>query len=198
LIWPQRYFLLTSAAIFGAGIALGNIIDGLPISATVATNPILSEFYVGTLIGFLFANGHYLPRLWAMAASGLGVAALVATGNVEALPWNRVMYWGLPSAGILFGAISLDRAGFGVARPLVALGDSSYSLYLTHPFVLPALGKLWLALRLNVGAPPVLLGLIAFSAALAFGHATYLLIEKPITGFLSHAVRQRPTKASYS
>jgi exopolysaccharide production protein ExoZ len=66
----------------------------------------------------------------------------------------------------------------------VTLGDSSYSLYLVHPFVVPAVGKLWLALHLSENISPALLFAVAFTLSLAAGHASYLAIEKPVTRWL--------------
>jgi peptidoglycan/LPS O-acetylase OafA/YrhL len=53
-----------------------------------------------------------------------------------------------------------------VSRLFVALGDSSYSLYLVHPFIVPALGKLWVKLHLSEWMSPVMLFLVAFSCSL--------------------------------
>ena len=79
------------------------------------------------------------------------------------------------------------------------LGDSSYSLYLTHPFVLPALGKAWRALHLSERTPPFILGLIAFCCALGVGHCLYLLIERPATNWLSQRWKKpRPGAAARS
>lgn len=196
LNWPRKYFLIASGAIFGCGIVFGNISGKVPPWASVATDPILLEFYLGAAIAFLFVKGFSPSRALAIAAIVLGIASLFVTRNVSLGIWTHLMCWGLPSGAILLGAISLERAGIRVPKLLVALGDSSYSLYLTHPFILPALGKLWLALHLSERTSPVILGLIAFSCSLSVGHATYLLIEKPITTWLSKA--WRAYKPSYS
>jgi len=103
--------------------------------------------------------------------------------------WNGVVCFGLPYAAILLGATSLDRIGIKVPKVLVGLGDSSYSLYLIHPFILPALGKFWLASHLSERTSPLVLGLIAFSCALFTGHLVYLLIERPTTNRISQAWR---------
>ena len=55
----------------------------------------------------------------------------------------RVLYWGVPSSIILLSAISLEKTGLRVPNLLIALGDSSYSLYLIHIFVVASLAKFW-------------------------------------------------------
>jgi exopolysaccharide production protein ExoZ len=180
---PRRYFLATSGAIFAVGTVLGTVAE--PAAwMTVATNPIVVEFYFGAVVAFLFLNGVVLPRLLAHAAIVLGIAIVVITRDVDLGTWTRTICWGLPSSALLLGAVSLERRGMKVPRAMVALGDSSYSLYLVHPFIVPAIGKLWLALQLSAHASPAILFLIAFGCSLAAGHGSYLAIEKPVTRWL--------------
>lgn len=180
---PRKFFLAISAAVFGAGITLGTGTEPAPW-VTVATNPMLIEFYFGAVIGFLYMNGFALPRFLAGAAIVLGIATVILTKDVDIGIWTRAICWGLPSSALLLGAISLEHAGMKVPRAFVALGDSSYSLYLIHPFIVPAVGKLWVALHLSEHASPAVLFLVAFICALAAGHASFRAIEKPITRWL--------------
>lgn len=189
LNWPRRYFLIASGAVFAAGVVLGRLVPHVPVWMTVATNPILLEFYLGAALAFLFLNGHSLSRVPAIAAASLGIGILGVTGNANLGIWNSVVCFGLPYAAILLGALSLDRIGIKVPKLLVSLGDSSYSLYLIHPFILPALGKFWLASHLSERTSPLVLGMIAFSCALFAGHLVYLLIERPATNRVSQAWR---------
>lgn len=185
LNWPRRYFLLASGGAFLGGVFLGHIGGHVPTWATVATDPIIFEFYLGAIVGFLFVNGIYLPRSLAGSAIVLAIAALAVSESINVGIWTRLICWGIPSAAILFGAISLEQAGLRVPKPFVALGDSSYSLYLVHPFVLPAFGKGWLALHLAERTHPIVPGIFAFACALLVGHVVYLLVEKPVITLLS-------------
>ena len=189
LHWPRRYFLIASGMIFASGVILGNLVGHVPVWATVATDPILLEFYLGAALAFLFVKGFALSRGAAIAAIVFGIIMLGATRNVNLGIWTRLVCSGLPYAAILLGAISLERTGITVPKLLVGLGASSYSLYLVHPFILPALGKLWLALHLSERTLPLILGLIAFCCALLVGHLAYLFIEKPVGNWLSQAWR---------
>lgn len=193
LNWPRRYLLVGLGFLFMAGSVAGNVMESVPPWLTVASDPILFEFYFGLIIGVAFIEGHFLSRPVAIGAILVGVTILIAAGGTSIEGYLRPLVWGLPCGLILLGAISLERAGIKVPKLLVALGDSSYSLYLAHPFILPALGKGWRMLHLTERVPPAVLGLIAFLCAVSIGHVLYLLIEKPVTERLSrHWRRIRP------
>ena len=187
LNWPRKYFLLGLGLVFAGGTILGAVTGHVPPAATVATNPILFEFYFGALTGFLFIKGWFIPRPAAMAAVILGIILLIVTGQANVGELARPILWGLPCAAILMGAISLERAGLKTPSFLVDLGNSSYSLYLVHPFILPAFGKIWLMLHLSQRAGPVIPGLMAFVCSIGAGHAVYLVLEKPVTTRLARA-----------
>jgi exopolysaccharide production protein ExoZ len=192
LMLPRKYFLVSGGAIFGAGLAVG--LSGTAIApwATVAVRPLVLEFYLGAVVAVLFLRGHSLPMTAATLAIILGIAgvALMTPGN----DWTRVLIWGSGCTLILAGAVSLERCGIRVPKILVALGASSYSLYLVHPFVLPTIGKAWNAAGLS-NLPATALGLIAFLIALLIAHLVYLWVEKPMTKWLKNfgpaAIRPR-------
>jgi peptidoglycan/LPS O-acetylase OafA/YrhL len=187
---PQKLFLVSSGCLFLAGIAVGTTSGSPPAWATVAMDPILFEFLIGSAIAFAFIRGNSLPPLLATATIITGVAMIAATGDLGFGKWTRVVSWGLPGGFILFGAISLERAGIKVPRIFVSVGDSSYSLYLVHPFVVPALGKLWMAQHLSERLPPVILFVLAFSASIVTGYVLYHSVERPMTRWLSQASRR--------
>jgi peptidoglycan/LPS O-acetylase OafA/YrhL len=75
--------------------------------------------------------------------------------------------------------------------PLILLGDASYSLYLSHPFVIRPLRNIWMALpthSLPVGC------YIAFACAAAAvaAVAVYWLIERPMTKRLTRLAVREP------
>ena len=183
LIFPRNYFLTLAGIIFLFGIGLGAQTE-LPPWGTVATNPILFEFFFGGVIAFLFINGYFLSRTLAWTAIVSGILSIILINQITFGAWSRVVYWGLPCCAILYGAVSLERGGITVPKLFVALGDSSYSLYLVHPLILPVLGKTWHMLLL-FWLPPTLLFLLSFIGTLFAGHVLYQHIEKPLTDWLS-------------
>ncbi|WP_190303200.1 MULTISPECIES: acyltransferase family protein [Methylomonas] len=182
---PRKYFLIISGTLFMTGIIFGASSWSPPTWAGVATNPILFEFYLGTVIAFLFVKGFSLPPYLATAAIILSITAIFVTSDVNMGKWTRVICWGLPGGILLLGALSLEHAGIKVPKLFTAIGDSSYSLYLVHPFLVPAMGKVWMALHLHERLAPAVLFIVAFICSITAGHMLYLVIEKPITQWLS-------------
>ncbi len=122
-----------------------------------------------------------LPHLSGAIAAGLfvlGLVLLLVTGQI-----TNVGYTIIPG----FFLLIVGAAGLGAAKrfplnwgPLVFLGEISYSIYLTHVFVMfiwlfhgPGAHLGWMAL------PGYLIVLVGFSTA------TYLFIEKPARHWLN-------------
>jgi peptidoglycan/LPS O-acetylase OafA/YrhL len=189
LFLPRRYFLIAAGLIFVIGLLVGAG-GTVPPCATVATHPLLAEFYLGSIIAFLFLAGFSLPSNIAIVSIVLSVIVILVAGEPADQNWQRVLWWGLPCAIILASAVSLERISIRVPKILVALGASSYSLYLIHPFVLPAFGKAWSLMHLGK-APPFVAGLLAFTAALIVGHSVHVWFEKPMTKWLLRAFPER-------
>jgi peptidoglycan/LPS O-acetylase OafA/YrhL len=184
LLLPRHYFLVVAGAVFGIGLVIGA--SSLPVApwATVAVRPLILEFYLGTVIAFLFLRGHSLPAAGAVFAIVLGISGIALVDATN--DWKRVLFWGGGSGLVLAGAVSLEHFGIRVPRTLIALGASSYSLYLVHPLVVPPIGKVWATAglsNLSAFAP----GTLAFAAALLIAHGVYLWIEKPMTERLKNA-----------
>jgi peptidoglycan/LPS O-acetylase OafA/YrhL len=91
----------------------------------------------------------------------------------------RFLLWGLPSAALVYGALSLEKH-FTRAGLLVALGDASYSIYLVHFIIYKAVHLWW----------P-----IAAYAQVSLGYLVHLFVEKPLlkARFLA---RVNPDRAS--
>ncbi len=96
--------------------------------------PGLIEFAAGVLIGMAVKRqlipGKHIAKL--LLGSGAGLLALHAVWDVE----NAAFAWGIPWAMILIGSLSFESSRI-VRSPVVQLlGAASYSIYLTHPFVI--------------------------------------------------------------
>lgn len=153
------------------------------------TSAIMLEFIAGlALAGPVRPAG--LGRGLVMVAVGTAalITAEVAWRYTEAL---RPLVWGGPAALIVCGGLAIERAGRWPTRSLAWLeriGDASYSLYLTHGFVVAVL------LRKVGTAWPTLMTAVPLSLGLAF--AVYHSFEKPVGKLLSRLVFKRTTKAT--
>jgi exopolysaccharide production protein ExoZ len=145
------------------------------------TDPIVLEFLLGAAIGMSFELLQPNPTV----AGGLalvGIALILALGRLGT-DGNRVLTWGLPLAVLVFGAVNLPLPRDSrMMRWAIALGDASYSIYLTQFLVLPAaalvLGHLLGHASSTLEHSVFVVGLVA--AALAAGVGTYYIVEKPL------------------
>lgn len=176
-----------------AGLAVLSLVrapDG-PAIATLA-NPMVLEFVVGMVIGRAL-QGRTMLRLaspWMIVTSAAGIVCLafVPTEGI----WSRATIWGLAAAVTLAAAVLADRWLTPLLpRWLTMIGEASYSLYLTHGFVLPLVG---LAVA-RMGLSGIVLGTVLIAGSLIGSTMTALLvyrqIESPVTERLRKATRDR-------
>lgn len=156
-------------ALFGACL-FASLHSNAPIFDFLG-NPMIFEF----LFGFCIARLPLRPRL-GLPLIVLGVAGLVCTPlhveNARLIAMDpqlapvRVLFWGLPCALILYGAVALEGS-FETRRwnALVLLGDASYSIYLFHLIPIANSSLSW---WLNA------------IAALLFGLVAFFSLERPL------------------
>lgn len=146
------------------------------------TDPIVLEFTLGVLIGLACDAGLRTSRTLAALAVAAGAVALLAAEN---MPVHRLARAGLPMALIVFGAVFWERARPAPALALpLAIGNASYSLYLTHLIALPIGQIAWLKL---FGVPS---GGVAIATYVVFCTLACLL-----AGILAYRFLERPLNA---
>lgn len=187
LFLPRKYFLAGMSVSLAGGILAGIFFKPLPPLFSVATSPLMIEFLIGCGIGLLFTGKTHLPRAISYTLFAIGVVwLLLAAGDF--IPHTiRAISWGLPSAMIVTGILFLEKSGaISINKLLVAIGGSSYSLYLTHIFTINALGKIWVSVFHGYYGLFIVACVIA---SVIVGHIAYLVIEKPVIGFLGNRYR---------
>ena len=149
-------------------------------------DPYVLEFLSGILIAYAFIKGVRLPRWSFWVLTAIGFAILIALF----FPYQRSLESQLMRfiVGSFFvAACCLPRGveDMKVPRIFSALGDSSYSLYLSHPFAIGAMKVIWVkATFITAGLSLWLYVAVTLIASLIAGHISYLLIEKPSLKFL--------------
>lgn len=204
LTLPRRLALPAIVLALGALVLLGQLVQGLPVPLRFWSQPIVLEFVLGMALAQAHAQGLRLARPVALGLVLLGLgllmvdpAGLMAKPEGSILPNDarRLLGWGLPAA-MIFAGLVLGHGPAGQPGPVqrfaVALGDASYALYLTHPFVIVAWRKLWFGMGLQAS-----LGVWAFMASslvLATGVAllTFRLFERPLTRALTARLAPPP------
>jgi peptidoglycan/LPS O-acetylase OafA/YrhL len=141
-------------------------------------NPLarLPEFLVGVLAGRLYLSAKNKPRLGTplILAGVLVVTAIVLVAADIPRPLISAGFLSPAFAAIIYGLALRPRwAAFLEFRPLVLLGDASYSLYLLHSVVI---GRVFDAFTLFPWALRVFLSL---AAAVAASLLSFYLVEEP-------------------
>jgi exopolysaccharide production protein ExoZ len=198
LTYEFLFYLLFAAALALRGDVLRIVMPGLGLIAGVALlrteswsdwtilfSTIVLEFAFGVVLARSTLRGFRLPPAVAtMMVLGGFVLILAMPMGSENL---RVLTWGLPAFAIVAGAVSLEHL-IAPALPgwLLALGDASYSIYLSHGFVLPALMLLvsrFVSSGLWAEAITIIFCLAATSIV---GWMIYFTIENPTLKLLKH------------
>jgi exopolysaccharide production protein ExoZ len=184
-VLPSRSMLLLSVVLTGlAGSHF--MIDTGPAALTFWTDPIILEFALGIGAAELYLAG-VRP-----SAPVTALFVLVGAGALAVLPelpmW-RVLLWGVPAFLFVFVILSADRfVPFRQIRAVIAIGDSSYSLYLTHTLVIPVLAALFLRLPGLRGTAWPLLPMVGGSVII--GWLSYIFLELPMTRGMQAAWRR--------
>lgn len=152
----------------------------------VASSPLTLEFIAGAMVGLYWNR---LPARLALPVAGLGVVGFM--GTVLALAHFdapapsaalRALGFGLPAALLTLGLVRWEHTTPpSLPRPLLLIGDSSYSLYLSHVFVISAMGRLWQKTGLNTAAwQSCLFVLLTVLACLMAGLVSWRMLERPL------------------
>jgi exopolysaccharide production protein ExoZ len=159
--------LITSVILLGT--ALENRVDVMHFYA----NPILLEFLAGILIGIVYLERR-VRSSWAwFVPLGAGFVLLWLSQRTGSFaPAVNLVAASMIVAGALFAPAFSNRG-------LKALGDASYSLYLTHVVTLAAIEQMWAGGLQRLGAP--LFVISALTSCVLGALFCYRLLERPIT-----------------
>jgi peptidoglycan/LPS O-acetylase OafA/YrhL len=164
-------------------VALGSMVDSNSVLFRFYTNPIMLDFVFGVLLFMLWARvgrveiaaGHRIG--FALAATALGIIGLSA--SIGPL---YVLVHGLSAALLVAAALAVGAPGGAVGAALLVLGNASYSLYLSHPYILQAAARIFDHSHPWYVLAPVLA--VAAAAAVAASILLYFSIELPAQRWL--------------
>ena len=154
----------------------------LPLPFKAWCDPIVLEFLLGIWLQGLWRRTGSLPAWAGLALVALGylaMAAFMAGGIANHYDAYRLIWGGLPAALIAAGVLLLrDRPNPGPLKRLCMRGgDSSYALYLSHPFVLSAVALV--CAKVGLGNAQLYIALAA-TACVGFSVVFHLKCEKPL------------------
>lgn len=145
----------------------------------------LLEFLCGIVLGVLYSKNR-IPSINTCAVLLVFGILIFLLGRSDTIEMTRVLAFGIPSLFlVMFGLAHEKRGSVVKCKTLKILGDSSYSLYLSHTFVLSAIGFIWSKSNLaSTFYIDLLILLASIIACVVVGLLSYYILEIPITRFL--------------
>ncbi|HEX6426731.1 MAG TPA: acyltransferase [Niastella sp.] len=174
-----------SSVILLALVATGLLFSYHGNAFNFATNNLYLEFIYGMGCFYLFDKKIIRPNTAIGVSLCLLGTVLLTAELVFKIPYqeqNRGWLWGIPMLLVFTGFLCLEGFIKGstsiVKRLFLEAGNSSYSLYLFHPFTLSATA---ICLEhLNMTSNPYLFAVILFIVTVVAGYLVYLYVEKPL------------------
>lgn len=145
---------------------------------------IIFEFIAGMLIAKLVKNIPFFS--WKINVSLIFIAIIYLFLNIHfQFITNRFLNYGLPAAFIVYAMLGLEQylTRWAFFPKLAKVGDYSYTTYLAHTFIVPALPIIFLKLHLS----STVLGFVLIMAT-TFGASLilYQLVEKKLLLIFQH------------
>ena len=184
LMLSARFFLPIISIVMIGGALLSTVLSVKHPIVHLVTSPLLIEFLLGAIIGVIFMGSREIKKSISLVILMAGLICCVVAVVYANNNYHRLVIWGFPVSMIVFGVVFYEKS----YRPLlgnpllVILGNSSYSLYLVHIFVINALGTFWFSV---VDDYHVLFIVMCMVFSVPIAHVVYRLIEKPVTTYLS-------------
>jgi peptidoglycan/LPS O-acetylase OafA/YrhL len=179
---------------------LGLLVGRGPALQDMVLNPIMWEFAFGVAAIMLWQRGmlrRLRPWLLLLALAAFGCLVLVAAQGAPFFGASgtvsgenglaRVALWGLPAFGLLCLVLSADGPYAGMPAALLGeMGYASYSIYLSHLFVVEA-GRQFME---RWPLSPNLAFWTTFTLSAAVGWVVYRIVEDPMLRFGRRRVGQ--------
>jgi exopolysaccharide production protein ExoZ len=177
-------YMLTMAILLLIG-ALQPVLKGHGFYADFFANAIMVEFAMGMLAFFILK--HLQKNLY--FALPIGIALMIYFNHNWPGYSLRFIGFGLPMLLIFVGFVSLENAikrNGGFFKHLSYIGDSSYSLYLSHLFSIALVVQLFKLKIIKEHVPALMLIPVSILASIVFGIACYVIVEKPLTALVKN------------
>ncbi len=201
LLLPARFFVSSLTIFFVALVGLGAALVPTPGAFAFWSDPIILEFVFGVWIGALFVQGERLStgRMLALTAAALAFFVISNRSGDSAAGLMRLAVRGVPSA-LLVAAVALwvksTAKGGRLMAALVMLGDASYALYLSHPWVMRPMHLVWDHIAVLRGGSAALF--VGLGLVLCFGLAILIhrLFERPATRWMQRMLTPASPKSA--
>jgi peptidoglycan/LPS O-acetylase OafA/YrhL len=148
------------------------------------TNPLILEFLIGAWIAIAFRAGLVVkPSVaWLLIVTGLCLVYFSSSKGEQNL--MRISTWGFGFAFVV-AAVALRERSHRISPHsiLVQIGEASYSMYLTHWFVVMTPPAIIIAF-VPPAQHPIAYSIFITSTVIALALVVHRLFERPLTNFL--------------
>lgn len=155
--------------------------------ALAFSNPMIIEFMLGFFLYRMVSNGVLIQKNIALLIVLGAIPAFIAIELSGAVTLSGAIYrpvaWGVPAFLLTWAAISLEKYT-PASKTFSLLGNSSYSLYLTHGFASPIFVFFWVSNDLPQIVPWWIYLPIYFTLCQAIGIFAHLYIEAPLNNLI--------------
>lgn len=198
MLLSTRWRVPLVIAMLAGGVLLARAFDGP--AASFYGMLIALEFAVGALLAAIIQTpvvrtfAQKVP-MWPLALFAAAILFFVIPDITNFNPL-RILYYGPPCLLLVFAAVAQDLHRKPIPHTwLNQLGDSSYSAYLLHGFVITALvGVISQTMGFGpFGGAIVIAG--ALSGTMIVSAASYAWLERPSNRLLRQAFRQKPSRS---
>jgi exopolysaccharide production protein ExoZ len=196
LILPVRYSLLAMAAYFTVSVSTDFFEVNNEIVSSFYGKEIVLEFLTGAVIGYLFIKNIRLPSWFFYVGLAFILGSVLALFFTQTLE-NYGIYYNKPLVGmlsVLLLVLPKKSEYFSMPRWSVLIGDSSYTLYLAHPFAIGAVTQMVLLMGWQSIIHPWIIFAIVFLTSIIGSYIAYRLIEKPLLSLTKKLVYKQNSK----
>lgn len=193
LIFTLRFAPVVACFFIVLGVAAIRFLSIEDKSVLFYADPIVYEFCLGVIVYYTAkALSRAGPALWLSVPlrSSLVIASIVAAACLPLQEHfghgERALWAGIPAAALVLAAVLLERKCGLAARNgwVLLLGDSSYVLYLIHPYIVYGAIRLILD-PAAMGTGGLALSIVALMLAAALAAiCVYVYVERPVLAYL--------------
>lgn len=214
LVYEMFFYIVLSVMIlagkkFWHAIFIWIFIEIIAIAATntydwtlmgyVPLNPQILQFSSGCVVAFICSRFDTRFGKEVLIAGAVMFIAMCYV-NINIANWDpryRTLTLTLPAAMMIYGAVVSEREQrFSFWKPILFLGNISFSLYLWHQITFQSLLVLFEKHGVIDALPHWLTLLIWSGCGLAVGYTSYVLIEKPSVRLVNNLMKGRLIKTS--
>ena len=162
-------------------------------------NAIMLEFLIGILAAYVYLSANKVNRraanfLWMSGLACLLLSVFTSLGNLMHTPetWagvaslQRSIIWGIPAFLLVTGITLKEKLGTFYVHPCwIAIGNASFSIYLTHAILIQSIYVRWDRWVLDRWIWPDAFAIFTLIASTMGGYLFFKFVEKPVLAFLS-------------